>query len=154
MLALGAIIAILIWLTGRARRDAAHVRADSDNLQDLGPAEPPPQDATESSFWRTFNLRRWLAVLTIRRISARMSHEAGKRGFKRLAAQTPYDYLPRLSDAFPGAEADTRAITNAYIAAHYGEVPDTDEALAQIRMAWERVRATPKQTPIPFASGD
>jgi hypothetical protein len=124
------------------------VRAESDNLQDLGPADALPQDVTESSFWRTFNLRRWLAVLTIRRIYARMSHEAGKRGFQRMTAQTPNDYLPRLNDAFPGTDADIRTITNAYIAAHYGEVPDTDEALAQIRMAWERVRATPKQTAV------
>ena len=74
-----------------------------------------------------------------------MRHEAGKRGFGRKPAQTPNDYAPFLSQAYPGVDADLRIITDAYIAAHYGEVPDTDEGLNTIRQAWERVRAVPKQ---------
>jgi hypothetical protein len=45
--------------------------------------------------------------------------------------------------------ADVRIITDAYVKAHYGEVPDTDEALNVIRDAWERVRATPRPPPPP-----
>ena len=88
----------------------------------------------------TFNLRRWLASMTIRRICARMSHEAAKRGFARSLHQTPIDYLSQLRQAFPQTAGETRLITDAYIAAHYGQVPDTDAALQEIRQAWERVR--------------
>lgn len=146
VLVLAAIIGALIWLTGRARREAAVVRAEGVELQDLGEDDGPPPIA-ESNLFRSLSLRRWLAVLNIRRIYARMSHEAGKRGFGRLSSQTPYDFLPRLGEAFPGAGADAHLITNAYVAAHYGEVPDTDEALAEIRAAWRRVRATPRRVP-------
>jgi hypothetical protein len=120
------------------------VRADSDNLQDLGPEEVPPP-TIDAAILNTFDLRRWLASVTIRRIYARMSREAGKRGFARKPAQTPNDYAPFLSQAFPGVDAELRIITDAYIAAHYGEVPDTDEALNIIRQSWERVRAVPRR---------
>jgi len=145
LLALAIIIGVLIWQTARARRETAVVRVASDNLQDLGPEEVPPP-TLESSLLNTFNLRRWLAAVTIRRIYARMSHEAAKRGYARKVAQTPHDYQPLLAQAFPGVDADVRTITDAYIAAHYGEAPDTDAALNIIRNAWERVRAAPRQT--------
>jgi hypothetical protein len=141
---LAIIIIIVVWQTARARREAAVVRADSDNLQDLGPEEVPPP-TIDAAILNTFDLRRWLASVTIRRIYARMSREAGKRGFARKPAQTPNDYAPFLSQAFPGVDAELRIITDAYIAAHYGEVPDTDEALNIIRQSWERVRAVPRR---------
>lgn len=141
---LAIIIAIVIWQTARARREAAIVRVESDNLLDLSEDEPPPLPF-ETSILNTFNLRRWLAAVTIRRIYARLCHEAGKRGQARRVAQTPTDYQPQLAMAFPGADADLHIITAAYIAAHYGEAPDTTEALNVIRDAWERVRAVPRE---------
>ena len=147
MAALAAIIIALIWLTGRARRETEVIRASGDDLLDPGEDEPPPPPATESGFLRSFNLRRWLAAVTIRRIYARMAHEAAKRGYARQPAQTPSDYLPGVCAAFPAMDADVHLITAAYISAHYGEVPDTDEALGKIRAAWERVRATPRRAP-------
>jgi hypothetical protein len=137
------IAALLIYLTGRARREAAVVRDTGVDLLDLGEADGPPPPSS-GGLLSTLSLRRWLAAVTIRRIYARMSHEAGKRGFARVPAQTPFDYLPRLGEAYPAVDADVRLITDAYVAAHYGQVPDTDEALAEIRAAWERVRATPR----------
>jgi hypothetical protein len=142
LVVVAAMIGFVIWLTERARRQATLVRAQQDDLQDLGVDGNRPATQDEGGLWRSFNLRRWLAALSIRRIYARMMHEAGKRGFVRLSAQTPYDYLPRLMLAFPGVDPDVRLITDAYVAAHYGEVPDTREALDEIRRAWERVRAT------------
>jgi hypothetical protein len=46
-----------------------------------------------------------------------------------------------LRHAFPGADEDVRVITEAYVATHYGEAPETDEELNAIRAAWERIRA-------------
>lgn len=141
------IIGVIIWFTSRARREEAVNRARTDDLLDLQDEEIPSPVAFVGDVLKSLSLRRWLAAVTIRRIYARMSHEAGKRGFTRLPAQTPFDYLPALSGAFPNAQADLSIITNAYVAAHYGEVPDTDEALGQIRAAWDRVRAIPKAAP-------
>jgi hypothetical protein len=144
LLVVAVIVGVLIWLTGRARREAAIIRAQDADLLDLDEADALPNPANAGGLWRSLNLRRWLAALTIRRIYARMSHEAGKRGYARLLAQTPNDYLPRLDVAFADVPDELRMITSAYIAAHYGEAPDTDEAMARIRAAWERVRATPR----------
>ena len=45
-----------------------------------------------------------------------------------------------LARAFPGADEDARRITDAYINAHYGEVPDTLDKLRAIQAAWARMR--------------
>ena len=149
IIVLAVIIGVLVWFTSRARRAEAIERAKHEDLQDLQDEETGPPPSFIGGLFNSLSLRRWLAAITIRRIYARMSHEAGKRGYARSPAQTPYDYLPALANAFPDAHADLHIITNAYIAAHYGEVPDTDEALGQIRSAWDRVRLIPKQIPIP-----
>ena len=141
------IIGAIIWFTSRARREEEVQHTHTDNLQDLQDEEIAPPMAFVGEVLKSLSLRRWLAAVTIRRIYARMSHEAAKRGFERLASQTPFDYLPSLSKAFPDAQAELLVITNAYIAAHYGEVPDTDEALAKIRAAWDHVRVIPKAAP-------
>lgn len=142
-------IAVTAYFTERARRRAGEEQPITDTLENV--AEPLTPAAVLSKLADTLSLRRWLAAVTIRRIYARMGHEATKRGQARLAAQTPYDYIPLLQQAFPGAEAEVRLITDAYVAAHYGEVPDTEEELNLIREAWERARVN-RARPAPPAS--
>lgn len=137
-------IVFVAYFTGRAQRAQRAQQADTESLQVVEPATPI---SGLERLRQSLSLRRWLAALSIRRIYARMTHEAGKRGFPRLPAQTPNDYAPALRQAFPGVDDDIDHITAAYIAAHYGEVPDTDEALAAIRAAWERARASRAPTP-------
>lgn len=137
-------IVFVAWSTGRAQRAQRAQQAETESLQVI---ESEEAISGLERLRQSLSLRRWLAALTIRRIYARMAHEAGRRGFPRLPAQTPSDYAPALRQAFPGADAEIERITAAYIAAHYGEVPDTDEALAAIRAAWERARASRPQTP-------
>jgi hypothetical protein len=132
-----AALLMMVLTTRRARRQVVRVQRSEDEgeaLPDtLSPVDPGPPAPLLA-------LRGWLAALTIRRVYARMAHEAGKRGFTRLPSQTPYDYLPYLGSAFPGADAEVRLITDAYVAAHYGEAPDSSEELARIRSAWARAR--------------
>ena len=54
--------------------------------------------------------------------------------------ETPYEYLETLHQAFPASEKDLTIITEAYVNAHYGEVPDSHEELQRIRDCWERAR--------------
>lgn len=84
-----------------------------------------------------------LAAISVRNIYANTSRLAGRRGFARKKAQTAYEYLPTLQTAFPGASAEVMAITNAYVAVHYGEAPTTREQLAELRAAYERLKASP-----------
>jgi hypothetical protein len=135
------VLVAAVVTTVRVRRESgrALARDKDEEAQDApgGPTVPGLGD----SLRRTLDLRRWLAGVSVRRIYARMAHMAGRRGHARQPAQTPYDYLPELRLAFPNAAEDVRVITEAYVATHYGEVPETDQELNAIRAAWERVRA-------------
>ena len=71
---------------------------------------------------------------------ARLTAEAARRGERRAPAQTALEYLPGLARAFPGADEDARRVTDAYVNAHYGEVPDTLDKLRAIQAAWARLR--------------
>ncbi len=142
LLIFAALVILILMLMRRSERRA--LIANRQAADDEG-ALARAGDALGGRATRTSGLaalRRWLATLTIRRLYARATHEAGRRGFRRAAAQTPYDFLPVLQRAFPAAESEARVITDAYVAAHYGEVPDTQEALEALKAAWERMRTT------------
>ena len=87
----------------------------------------------------------FLSAISIRRIYANLIRLATEQGYPRASAQTPYEYLATLHQALPGSEAETALITNAYVNAHYGKLPDTPEELQQIRDAWDRVRTQQAQ---------
>lgn len=84
---------------------------------------------------------RLLSAISIRRIYANLVRLATQAGYPRTQAQTPYEYLEILDEALPGGEADAKLITDAYVQAHYGQVPDNREELDRIRDAWERIKA-------------
>jgi hypothetical protein len=133
------LVLIMMRRAERPGRFAPNLSADVDgNLAALNRND----GGSKSQRLSSLSLRRWLAAMTIRRLYARATHEAARRGKHRSAAQTPYDFLPSMQSAFPTAESDARAITEAYVAAHYGEVPDSQEALDALKQAWERMRAT------------
>ncbi|MFN2169074.1 MAG: DUF4129 domain-containing protein [Anaerolineae bacterium] len=88
-----------------------------------------------------------LSAITIRRIYANLVRLATKAGYPRLGSQTPYEYRTTLQEVFPGRENDIALITEAYVSAHYGQLPDNREELQQIRDCWERIRSQGAQTP-------
>lgn len=87
-------------------------------------------------------LGRLFAALTIRRIYAHMSALAAERGYPRAPHETPYEYLPMLEQSFPDSREEVVRITEAYVAVHYGEVPERPKDVETIRAAWEHVRET------------
>ena len=95
--------------------------------------------------------RTLFAALTVRRLYALMCQEAARRGFARGAAETPYEYLADLALAFPGCEEEARAITEAYVQVHYGEIPASPEQWEQVQADWQRMQAVPP--PAPYPSG-
>lgn len=96
-----------------------------------------------------------LAALTVRRAYAQMVRQAGKLGYPRGASQTPYEYRGVLQAAFPQAQEAIDIITEAYVRVHYGEAPESDEALAAVVRALEGFKAAaaaathPKPEPTP-----
>jgi hypothetical protein len=89
---------------------------------------------------RRSGVRGLFAALTIRRIYAHMQRLAAEQGYPRAPSQTPYEYERTARRAFPGGAEEIHTITAAYVAVHYGEVPETEAELAQIRACWERLK--------------
>jgi hypothetical protein len=85
-------------------------------------------------------LGRMFVAHTIRRVYAELGLLARGQGRPRLPYQTPYEYLPALRETFPTCSDDVALITEAYVAVHYGEMPERPAALAEVREAWRRIR--------------
>jgi hypothetical protein len=66
---------------------------------------------------------------------------ATEAGYPRDKTQTPYEYLVTLHQAFPASEDEFTLITEAYVNAHYGQVPDSHEEIQRVRDSWERARS-------------
>ena len=85
-------------------------------------------------------------ALTIRRMYAQTVRLSASRGYPRPAARTPYEHLATLGQAFPGCESELLQLTEAYVGVHYGELPEHADALAEIRAAFERIKAQAEAT--------
>jgi hypothetical protein len=137
------------WRVRRARREA--VDESRESLLSARTLARHLQDMLQSGRDRLGELAglvdrfglgsRFLSAITIRRIYANLVRLATQTGHPRTQAQTPLEYLETLYEAFTGSEVEVRVITEAYINAHYGQVPDSQEELRRIRDCWERVRA-------------
>jgi hypothetical protein len=86
-------------------------------------------------------------ALTIRRLYARLIARAAELGYPRGMAQTPFEYQEQLREAFPGFRTEIRLITQAYINVHYGELPETQDALSAVQSAVERMIASVADQP-------
>lgn len=85
-------------------------------------------------------LRRWRAAASVRRIYRAMSEMAAAHGFPRLESETPYEYLQTLEKAWSGQEDLVHLITDAYVRVRYGEIPEEQEELDNIKEAWNQLR--------------
>jgi hypothetical protein len=94
-----------------------------------------------AGIWSGRERRRAYSLATVRKIYASLLALADRRGAARPVSQTPFEYLPTLRKAFVGQESELRALTAAYVEAHYGRVPDTEAELQALREAWQRIRA-------------
>lgn len=81
-----------------------------------------------------------LAAISVRALYANMARLARQRGYPRHKARTPYEYLPDLRAAFPAAQGEAQAITDAYVAVHYGEAPTSGEEMDALRAAYNRLK--------------
>jgi hypothetical protein len=145
--------AILLFTWRRLRQRGENERADEsrESLLSTGTLTGSLQSAFQDGLQRLGELAglmrrfgpgsRFLAAVTIRRIYGNVVRMAAEVGYPRSKAQTPYEYLATLRQAFPASESDIATITEAYVNAHYGQVPDSEEEVQRIRDCWERTRS-------------
>jgi hypothetical protein len=94
--------------------------------------------------WSQFGLSGdLLAAISVRNIYANTGRLARQRGYPRHKARTPYEYLDDLCAAFPQAHSEAQAITDAYVAVHYGELPTGREEMDSLRAAYQRLKESP-----------
>lgn len=86
---------------------------------------------------------RSVSAESIRRIYAALVAHARSAGLPRQTAETPYEFLPRLTNTWDAERDDLREITEAYVATHYAE-RDMSAELNRVRAAWERIKHTTK----------
>ncbi len=87
------------------------------------------------------NPRRLLAAAQVRRIYAQLMDLCVKLGHARPAALTPLEFLPTLKQVFPEGEAQADLITRAYVKVRYGELPETDAEVKEIKLAWNWLKS-------------
>jgi hypothetical protein len=125
-----------IW-QARTRLGSAEIDSvwgESENRRGLRKLLKEGLDALTGRFSR---LSRWFTAASIRRIYARMVQAATERGYPRSISETPYEYVSTLVKLWPDGKDQIQAITTAYVKTHYGQIPENQEELDQIRLALE-----------------
>lgn len=84
--------------------------------------------------------RRLWASARIRWVYYRLMQLMAALGNPRPKSVTPLEFLVDLNQQIPDRRADLSEITNAYLLVRYGEVPEKEEDVHRILLAWERVQ--------------
>lgn len=124
-------------LTGRARQTRRELAARWRAAR-AAPPSAPPTGPVRPRFIRLGALSprdqvRYYYLALVRR--------AGERGVARRDNQTPLEYGRHLAEAWPEADEDLSALTDAFLEARYSPQPVERTAAGAIRERWNRVKA-------------
>ncbi len=144
------VLALVAFSVRRVRAAAATGRQEEREIdRTAAPSEPGLLNTLRAGLDRAAALlktvgefglgKRFRAAVSIRWIYANLLRWAAEMGHPRKESQTPYEFFQALAPAFPELAEDLRAITDAYVRSHYGEVPDAPDELQKIRSRWERI---------------
>jgi hypothetical protein len=106
-------------------------------------------EQSERGNWFPFQFRNPFArrgeygVETVRDLYKNVLVFGENQGVVRAEDDTPYEYLAPLTTKYPTAQAEFQALTEAYVASHYGEVEFTREEIYRLKAAWEKIKALP-----------
>jgi hypothetical protein len=128
------IIITLIIIRRQPRKRRLVAEEDSLSIGANRRAYTPGKIGKDRSGW--LNPRRLLAAAQVRRIYALLMDLCEKLGHARPAALTPLEFLPTLRQIFPEGVTQVSLITNAYVRVRYGELPETDTEVKELRQAW------------------
>jgi hypothetical protein len=120
-------------------------RTTGDQVQSRGLLIDATQYGSSGIRQRVFNrfalFRRWRTAASIRQLYRQMSIMAGDHGYPRSQSETPYEYLQTLYQAWPEDTDKVNRITEAYVRAHYGELPDDPSELGELAEAWKTLES-------------
>ncbi|MGD2049898.1 MAG: DUF4129 domain-containing protein, partial [Chloroflexota bacterium] len=142
------VVLLVAWTLGRlfrSIRQTATLEAESLSPgSGIGRGERP--SAGRRLLDRLGLWRRWRTAASIRHIYREMSRLAADHGYPRADSETPYEYLATLAQAWPNNLTDPLTITEAFIRVRYGEIPESQEEIDEIRSAWGRLEgSTPEE---------
>ncbi len=140
LLMIAAVLIVVLALT-RLYREASLLARESEFVTAAGGGQVQRPGFGRRLLNRLGLLRNWRAAASIRRIYVQMCNAAAGAGYPRGGSQTPYEYLATLAEVWPQNPGDSALITQAYVRVRYGEVPETEAELEEIKAAWKRLEA-------------
>lgn len=84
--------------------------------------------------------QRSVSAENVRRIYVALLVHAQTLGLPRHEAETPLEFLPRLTARFPQASDALRTLTSAYVAVHYAEQEFTPARVRELRALWQHTK--------------
>jgi hypothetical protein len=78
-------------------------------------------------------------AILVRRLYSRLLALADSYGRSRYRWETPLEFQEALARLFPLVKEDIRVLTEAYVAVRYGELPETNELMVEVRRAWGHI---------------
>ncbi|MCB9423355.1 MAG: DUF4129 domain-containing protein [Ardenticatenaceae bacterium] len=135
-----AAVLLVSLVLGRLFREASFASRDSEMIHRSGQQPGDDLNFGQRLLQRLGLLRNWRTAASIRRIYQQMLAMAADIGYPRAESETPFEFLPTLAEIWPDNTADSQLITQAFVKVRYGELPETEEELAAIDAAWQRLR--------------
>ncbi len=91
--------------------------------------------------------RNWETAASIIKIYQDMLHAAAQLAYPRDKTETPYEYLATLKIVWPQYFPESRLITHAYVNIKYGQFPESQAELQEIKDSWNRIKKS-KESPL------
>ncbi len=138
-----ALVLLVVFGLSRLYQQATVAPRQSDFNRQSGRQQVSRPNLGQRLLKRFGLLRNWRTATTIRRIYQHMCAAADGAGYPRREAETPYEYLTKLTQVWPENSSESRIITEAFIKVRYGEVPESKEEFENIKSAWQKLENTP-----------
>jgi Domain of unknown function (DUF4129) len=86
--------------------------------------------------------KRIRAAARVRQVYAELLELCEDLGHPRQYAQTPLEFVPELEHIFPDLSGEIDTITQAYVDVRYGLIPETQNEINDIEVAWKKLRSS------------
>jgi hypothetical protein len=137
-----AVVLLVTLALSRLYKQAVTAARDSDRVDELSTEQDERPGLARRLLERLGLWRDWRTAASIRRIYQQMCRAASGAGYPRSTTETPYEYLDTLTKVWPSNTGDAQLITTAYVKIRYGELPETQSELDEIKAAWQRLETT------------
>jgi hypothetical protein len=137
-----AVILLVTLALSRLYRQATIAATNSEQIGQIATELVKKPNLWQRALQKLGLFRGLQTAISIRRIYWQMCRAAAGAGYPRLETETPYEYLASLAQVWPTQTADAQLITRAYVKIRYGELPESEAEVNDIRTAWRRLEET------------